>query len=185
MTDGPLSEQAAQLADLLSRLMRAVFTLDASDPTMDLPVAQLRVCNLLNDGPRTISALAREMSITVSAVTQIADRLESAAFVERLAGTQDRRTRNLQLTDHGTDLLRVRRDRRVRRAHEVLGELAPGTRTQVLEALHALLDASLTTAPRIPGNDARASRGVGLEADAGASRRRAGSGGSQSHSQSV
>ena len=69
-----LAEQAADLTDLLPRLMRAMFTLDDSDPTMELPVAQLRVCTLLDPGPRTISDLAKELGITVSAVTQLADR---------------------------------------------------------------------------------------------------------------
>jgi hypothetical protein len=54
MSTRRLAEQAADLTDLLPRLIRAIFTLDDSDPTMELPVAQLRVCNLLNESSRTI-----------------------------------------------------------------------------------------------------------------------------------
>lgn len=137
-----MAEQASDLTNLLPRLMRAIFTLDGNDPTMELPVAQLRVCNLLDEGPRTISALARELSITVSAVTQIADRLEAADLVERLAGKKDRRTRNLRLTGRGAEVLRFRRQRRVRRALKVLSELTPTDRAKALKALFALLAAS-------------------------------------------
>jgi DNA-binding MarR family transcriptional regulator len=142
MREDILEGQAEQLAALVGSVMRAIFTFDDDDPTMDLPVAQLRVCNMLSDGSRTISALARELGTTVSAATQIADRLESAGMVERLPGTQDRRTRNLQLTDHGAQLVESRRQRRVRRAAEVLGALSPAMRVRVLSALRALLQAS-------------------------------------------
>ena len=143
MTDDLLPKQAEELTDLLPRVMRAIFTLDANDPTIDLPVAQLRLCNVLHEeGARTISVLARELQITVSAVTQLADRLESAGMVQRLAGKEDRRTRSLRLTARGADMLRARRRGRVRRAMEVLGELAPTDRARVLGSLLALLAAS-------------------------------------------
>ena len=72
----------------------AIFTLDDRDPTMELPVAQLRVCTLLDPGPRTISDLAKELGITVSAVTQLADRLDIALarndydLFDRVAGLE-------------------------------------------------------------------------------------------------
>jgi DNA-binding MarR family transcriptional regulator len=150
-----LGEQAADLTNLLPRLMRAIFTLDGNDPTMELPVAQLRVCNLLHDGPRTISALARELRITVSAVTQIADRLESADLVERLAGKKDRRTRNLRLTGRGAEVLRSRRQGQVRRALEVLSLLAPTDRAKALKALAALLAASAGAASTAADGETR------------------------------
>ncbi len=143
MSNALLPTQAEELTELLPRVMRAIFTLDTSDPTMDLPVAQLRVCNTLHEeGARTISVLARELRITVSAVTQIADRMESAGMVERLVGKDDRRTKSLRLTDRGADMLRARRRGRVRRAMEVLSELTPTDRAKVLRALLSLLTAS-------------------------------------------
>ena len=167
MTDRLLGDQAAQLTDLLPRLLRAIFALDPNDPTMDLPVAQLRVCSILCEGRRTISALAGEMSISVSAVTQIADRLESAGIVERLSGVQDRRTRNLRLTARGSELLRIRRDRRVRRAGDVLSELTPTERMRALKTLQALLEASVTAAAE--ASDGRG-RGGGAELEPSAVR---------------
>jgi DNA-binding MarR family transcriptional regulator len=147
MTPRLLAEQAADLTDLLPRLMRAMFTLDDSDPTMELPVAQLRVCTLLDPGPRTISDLAKELNITVSAVTQLADRLESAGLVERLPGQEDRRTKRLHLTKQGAETLRARRQRRLTRAAEVLRGLSPIDRAEVLTALATLLGAAGTGSP--------------------------------------
>jgi len=145
MDDRELVEQAGQLEDLVPKLMRQLFTLDPEDPTMDLPVAQLRVCAILSDGPRTISALANELSTSVSAATQIADRLESSGLAERIPGGRDRRIKNLQLTEHGSKLLRNRRKRRVRLVAEVLRRMPPDARARVIQGIQTLLTASATT----------------------------------------
>src|SRR5207244_6692444 len=77
---------------------------------------------------------------------QIADRLERAGFVERVAGQDDRRMKKLQLTPHGADVMRSRRETRVRRAAAALELLPPAARAEVLEALNVLLDAGLAAA---------------------------------------
>ena len=77
-------EEANKIASLLPALMRQLFTLD-DDLAVDLPLAQLRVCASLQDGPLPMSALSRELGVTLSAMTQIADRLERANLVSRVA----------------------------------------------------------------------------------------------------
>src|SRR5438128_6688935 len=149
MSEDTLLTQAADLEALLPKLMRRLFTLDPSHPANELPVAQLRVCTILQAGPRTVSAISEELGISVSAVTQIADRLERAGFVERVAGQDDRRMKRLQLTLHGAEVMRSRRERRVRGAAAALEQLPPAARAEVLHALHVLLDASLAIAPRV------------------------------------
>jgi DNA-binding MarR family transcriptional regulator len=123
--------------------MRSIFTLDESDPAIELTVAQLRVCSILDDGRLTVSGLARELGTSVSAATQIADRLESSGLIQRSVGKDDRRTRRLQLTRRGRELLRARTSRRLDRARKVLLELSPATRIRLLGALHALLEAGV------------------------------------------
>ena len=78
MSEELLLVQAGKLESLLPTLMRRLFTLDPSHPANDLPLAQLRVCTILQAGPRTVSAIGEELRISVSAATQIADRLEKA-----------------------------------------------------------------------------------------------------------
>jgi DNA-binding MarR family transcriptional regulator len=149
MDDETLRQQASWLESLLPKLMRHLFALDPDHPAMELPLAQLRVCTVLQAGPRTISALGEELGNSVSAVTQIADRLERAGFVERVAERDDRRVRILRLTPHGAEVMRSRREVRVRRAMEALATLPPANREAVLHAVRVLLDASRLTAPHI------------------------------------
>ncbi len=93
-------EEANQIASLLPALMRQLFMLD-DDLAADLPLAQLRVCAILRDGPHPMSVLSRELGVSLSAMTQIADRLERAKMVSRVAEDSDRRVRCLQLTQKG------------------------------------------------------------------------------------
>jgi DNA-binding MarR family transcriptional regulator len=149
MDDETLMEQAIWLECSLPKLMRHLFALDPDHPAMELPLAQLRVCTILQAGPRTISSLGEELTISVSAVTQIADRLERAGFVERIAEPDDRRMRKLRLTQHGAAVMLSRREARVRRAMAALSTLPPANREAVLQAVRVLLDASRVMAPHI------------------------------------
>src|SRR2546422_11362362 len=116
-------EQAARLESLIPRLARRLFALEPNHPAAELPVAQLRVCSILQAGSRTPSAIGEELGISVSAVTQIADRLELSGLVERVAARDDRRVRRLQLTPRGEEMMRSRRETRIRSAAEALQQL--------------------------------------------------------------
>jgi DNA-binding MarR family transcriptional regulator len=140
-------EQAAELECLLPKLMRRLFQLQSDHPVSELPLAQLRLCTILQGGPRSMTMLGEELAISVSAVTQIADRLERAGLVERVAEADDRRMKLLRLTECGAKLMCDRREMRVRRVCDVLEQLAPDERAGALRALRALLDASTASAP--------------------------------------
>ena len=146
-------EQAAELESLLPALMRKLFTLDPDNPVSDLPLAQLRVCTLLQPGPKALSNLSQDLDISVSAMTQIADRLERAGMVERVPGTEDRRVRLLQLSPQGLERMRSRRAFRTRRAQEALLQLLETDRPAVLEAVRLLLEAAKATAPSAQHED--------------------------------
>jgi len=109
---------------------------------MDLPLAQMRVCSLLYDGSQTMSALSRELGISLSAMTQIADRLERSHLVERVSEEGDRRVKLLCLTDQGREIMRLKREKRKRRVSKVLRRLDTESRRAVLDALQMLLDAA-------------------------------------------
>lgn len=143
MTEATLAERQSQaIADLLPRLMRTLFTFDR-DPVAEMPFAQLRVCTILLGGSRSISAISRELGISVSAVTQLADRLERTRLVKRVAGQSDRRVRQLQLTDRGERVLRQREETRVQRVGAALAHLSATTRQEVLAALEQLTKAAI------------------------------------------
>ena len=90
MDEKKSKEQAKTIASLLFALVRRLAVAD-HDPVGDLPLAQLRVCGILHGGPRPMSALSRDLSVSLSALTQIADRLERADLVQRVAEGSDRR----------------------------------------------------------------------------------------------
>ncbi len=147
MSEQDLTTQAEQLVRMLPRVFRQVFRHDPGDPAHELPAAQLRVCSVLLDGPLPITALARELGTSVSAATQLADRLEAGGMVARVAEPEDRRVRHLMLTQRGDEVMRRRLERRIRRAAEVLAYLRPEQRAEVLATLSGLADAALLLAP--------------------------------------
>ena len=152
-TEESVQAHAEQLETLLPRLMRRLFSLQPDHPATELPVAQLRVCTILQAGPRTLSAIGDELGISVSATTQIADRLEKVALVERISGQDDRRTKKLQLSARGREMMQSRRKVRILRAAAVLEHLPAAQREAVLEAVHALLAAAEAVSPPMPRED--------------------------------
>ncbi len=150
MADDLLTRQADAIASMLPMLMRRFTQLSEADPAMHLPMAQMRLCSTLREGSRSMSCLARELGISLSAVTQMADRLERSGMVERVPEADDRRMKSLRLTEHGREVIRARREKRVARIAGALGHLSPDSRQQVLDALRVLLE----VAPDAVGDDA-------------------------------
>lgn len=143
MSDSILREQSEAIVSMLAGLARRVYTLEADDPGMELPVAQMRVCAVLIDCPKTMGTISRELGITHSAITQIADRLERAGMVERVLESEDRRCKSLRLTALGVDKMSSRRERRVLRMQHAMDKLSVEDRAAVVSALRALFEAGL------------------------------------------
>ncbi len=135
-------EQAATLVGLVQSLLREL-TSGWNDVAGELPLAQLRVCRVLSDGLQSISAISRELGVSLSAITQIADRLERAHLVRRVTEDNDRRIRCLQLTARGEKLLELHDEERIRRMAAALAQLAPKAREEATAALEMLVRASI------------------------------------------
>jgi DNA-binding MarR family transcriptional regulator len=154
MEETTLLRQAEAIASLMPLVARGLMAVDNDDAADDLPLAQLRVCGVLEEGPQSMSALSRELGMSLSAMTQIADRLVRSQWVCRVAEGRDRRVRHLRLTPHGVDMMRARKKARVERILSVLGYLSAKERTQVLTALEILWRAS--QASRTPTESCKA-----------------------------
>ncbi|MBC8143740.1 MAG: MarR family transcriptional regulator [Armatimonadetes bacterium] len=145
-SEGNDDTHAAVIEQMLPEIARRLFTVSPESPLAELPNAQLKVCSSLLNGWRTMSQISEEMHISVSAVTQIADRLEKAGMVCRFAESDaahgDRRVRHLALTPHGESLMLSRRDERRERVAAALSHLSPGEQEAVRGALDLLLAAS-------------------------------------------
>ncbi|MBC8136369.1 MAG: MarR family transcriptional regulator [Fibrella sp.] len=140
------TDHASALERILPEIARRMFTVPPGSPLAELPNAQLKVCSLLLEGPHTMSQIGEEMNISVSAVTQVADRLEKAGMVKRVSDTSgedsDRRHRYLALTPFGAELLQARREQRRARVAEVLSHIPHNERKTIRLALERLLIAS-------------------------------------------
>lgn len=142
MTHETLQTQAAEVEWMLPHLMRRLFTLDPDHPLAEMPIAQLRLCGLLQCGPQTFSCLSDALGISPSAVTQMADRLERVNMVERAPEEDDRRVKRLRLTATGAEQMRARRDTRREHVEAALCRLSPEARETVVRGLRALLEAT-------------------------------------------
>jgi DNA-binding MarR family transcriptional regulator len=140
MSQQELLEIAEAIAGLMPRLARGLNSAE-KDPVDDLPLAQLRLCGILSEGPQPMSALGRVLGVSLSSLTQIADRLERVRLVKRVAEENDRRVRCLQLTARGEKMMRKRREARVRRTLTVLEHVAAPQREAVRSSLEILVDA--------------------------------------------
>ena len=149
MVETIILEQANTMAALLPPLMRQLFA-TKHDLAAHLPLAQLRVCGILSGGPRSMSDLSRELGVSLSAMTQIADRLERARLVKRVAEGSDRRIKWLQLTRQAENMFHKRGQARLERILAVLEQLPPTTRGDVLHALELLQGACAALAAPAP-----------------------------------
>jgi DNA-binding MarR family transcriptional regulator len=140
MSQQDLSKIAEEVAAMIPRLIRGLTSAE-NDPGDAMPLAQLRLCAILYEGPRSMSILSRELGVSLSALTQIADRLEKARLVKRVAEDNDRRVRCLQLTSRGEKMMRKRREARVLRTLAVLEHLSAPQRESVQSSLEMLVSA--------------------------------------------
>ena len=137
-----LETAAEAIESIMPRLARRLFTVYPNDPAGELPNAQLRMCSFLQHGPSAITVIADELSISVSAATQLADRLEKTGIVERTSDTSDRRIRLVSLTEHGMQVMRTRRDMRRSQVRRALTHLTPDDYSNIVDSLTKLLAAA-------------------------------------------
>jgi DNA-binding MarR family transcriptional regulator len=137
--DAAVHAQALELDSIFKSLARKVLVDD--DPAAEMPLGQLRVCLALYEDSRSMTQLSRELGVSQSAITQIADRLQGSGMVTRSPAGDDRRVRSLQLTSRARKILRLREENRIGRVVALLNEMPAEARDNVLTALSALSEA--------------------------------------------
>ena len=148
-----MKNQAREVENLMPAIARRLFAIDPNHPANHLPAGQVRLCAVLQNGPRSMTLVGDELNISQSAVTQLVDRLEKSGMVERVAEPEDRRVRLVRLTVEGENVMRSRRDERLRRTERALAQLSEETRESVICALDALLDASISLSAQTAADD--------------------------------
>jgi DNA-binding MarR family transcriptional regulator len=125
----------AELETLFPRVWRKVFPSVEEDPLGALPVAQLRIVRVLNEGSKTVSELAAELQMSASAVTHVLGRLEEKGIVLRQVAGEDRRRRVLELSAESREAFLQRKACRVQR----LSKLAQGEHQKLFAELASVL----------------------------------------------
>jgi DNA-binding MarR family transcriptional regulator len=123
-----------------------MFKPDPNDPLVELPVGQMRMMRLLMLKAWTPSNLGEELGLSVSAVTQMANRLDSIGFVDRIEDPGDRRVKHLTLTPQGRQMMARRQERRVHRLESVLSKMPTDRQIEFIVLLEELLEASALAA---------------------------------------
>jgi DNA-binding MarR family transcriptional regulator len=90
----------------------------------------------------TSSNLGEELGLSVSAVTQMANRLDSIGFVLRTEDPFDRRVKHLSLTPLCQELMAKRHARRVTRLESVLDHMPRERQTEFIRLLEEMIEAS-------------------------------------------
>lgn len=139
--DDSTRDRAVRLEGLLPRALRTVFKPDAHDPLVDIPVGQMRMMRLLAMKTWTPSNLGEELGLSVSAVTQMANRLDSIGLVLRVEDPSDRRVKHLTLTPLGQTMMLQRQERRVGRLESVLSHMPADRQIEFIAVLEELLEA--------------------------------------------
>ena len=130
------SQHSTPAKEVLASLLgfgRKLLTVD--DPTLDLPVRQLKVCLALLRRSSSMSEISREIGLSPSAVTQVSDRLVRRGLVERAFQEEDRRVRKLKLTAKGLHLMRSHEEKQLRRIAAALASLSESELDQMLAVL--------------------------------------------------
>ena len=96
-----------ELTRILPRMRRVLVRHFSSVLTKgDVTLPQMILLEFLQEKTAcTVSAIAKELRITLSAVTGMADRLVRSKLISRMRGSQDRRVVIISLTSKGKTLL--------------------------------------------------------------------------------
>ena len=149
MTEERPTDLIAEVARLLPCAMRWLFA-PAAEPSLlwELPPPQMRALFMLRQGgDLTMHEIAGRLGVAMSTATQLADRLERLALVERLADAADLRLVRLALTDAGRAAIAEHARRRDERIAAAMERLTAAEQETVLRGLSLLEKAAREGAP--------------------------------------
>lgn len=140
-----LAEDSRHLVELLTTLLSSTFRqiLWKQALELDLNYSQAQVLFYVARHPGALmSEAARSFGITLSAVTQVVDRLEAKGFLQRTEAPRDRRQVRLFLTREGERLARELEELQVKGLARVLARLTPADRKDVIRGIEQLVSAA-------------------------------------------
>ncbi len=95
---------------------------------------------LLEDGDLTIGELSNKINLAFSTTTDLVDRMEKKALVERKRDTKDRRVVRIHLLGKGVEIIREAIEKRQQYLAEVLQELSSDDVNVLDDTMRTLLE---------------------------------------------
>lgn len=133
-------EEIARIEEQLRKIVQRVGKDLGSISEHLVPSAQLDVLRLLHErGRLTVSQLAKELSVTVSAITSLSNRLVNSRLVRRIADKSDRRLVWLDLTPEGKELFEKIHAQRLERIRSYFQRVPQSEVTAFVETLSQLV----------------------------------------------
>ena len=148
-----LARSLSQLRRAMVRdgLLGAISTLGDAD----LSLTQLGALLLLDDqGEHTIKALAGQLGRSLSATSRLIDQLVRRGLVDRREDDQDRRTKQVAISDGGRTFLAEVARRRAEAQLAVMGTLSAEEQAEVMRAMQLLAEAARRRRDAHPGSPA-------------------------------
>jgi len=100
-------------------------------------------------GPSSIRNIACGLEITLSAASQLVDRLVKKGLVSRRENENDRRLTRVEISDVGADLVSRMRERRYKWFESMINAMPESKRRSFLDGLESFLKVALTAEKNI------------------------------------
>jgi DNA-binding MarR family transcriptional regulator len=123
-----------QLTVLLRRVQRIHMVTGSGDVHLERSSYGI-LCQLADEGPQRLGALATAFGLDPSTITRQVQALESLGLAQRSTDPTDRRASILDLTDEGRDALERTRRRRRDRLRQALSDWEPSDREEFARLL--------------------------------------------------
>jgi DNA-binding MarR family transcriptional regulator len=131
-----------QMTVLLRRVQQIHLSTASGDMTLERSAYGI-MCQLADEGPQRLGALAAAFGLDPSTITRQVKSLEDAGLAARTPDTTDRRASILDLTDEGREILDSTRTHRRGRLHEAMSDWTIEERWEfgrLLERFNAAVD---------------------------------------------
>jgi len=134
--------QLEQLNHVFMQVMGEIFLAPYSNEVFnEMTGAQKKILYLLGiKGPQKMSDIANQVAVTISGATGIVDRMVKCGLVARESASTDRRVIIINLTAQGRKALKQLQQTHEQRLEEVLKNLAPRKRVELIAAFAKIHD---------------------------------------------
>jgi DNA-binding MarR family transcriptional regulator len=137
--------EAQHLLELLRQMVSLIYRplLWRKATEFELTRSQAQVLYYVEQHPGCyMGEVAKALDVSVSAITQVVDRLEQKRYISRGTDPSDRRIYTLELTSGGKTQVSELRLLQIESLEEVLGQMTARDRKHVIKGLDALVEAA-------------------------------------------